>query len=1722
MSNCDCNSDIIVDGSGQLGRYLQALDPAYAPIDERSVEDLLLFAKRYAGQIRFYDIPESLINDGTTPGKVSWREFFRKDMAVIAASVAVLKTGNIKKEYDELRERLDENPSSDKYAALFNIIIGMAVRIDRWYSVAIPENPLRSELDLAINSYLRWQMSRIMAYEDGYKFIDPKNPLNLDYSGIENDSVWGLNEPIDPDASIYQGNSVEDKIRYAALYADDIFNDFFSFLNGLIDKGPSFVSFALEQYPSHQPHMTLFITFLQLFKLAQEQMNGLTGKMLDFYYKDVLQLTPKDSIPDKTHIIFELAKDVLQYDIAKDTALNAGKDASNKEQVYKTATNLVINQAKVKELKTIFIDKNEAVAPATSKTIHTIFANPVANSADGYGTAFTDPNPKWPTFGKGIPKNRESMNPCALMEAQKEGQLSAPPVKTGFAIASPELVLGGGNRIIAVKMSDLNKDISKETLEISLSGEAGWLTIDKKISDKNELIKQLLAEGGDLSTGMPVESSYFFDLVEATLYICLPVVEKAVVPFDIALHPGRNYKTTYPVLQVMMGPVIDLDETVFNSFTAINLSLAVRVGSINVPKDAVAFTLTGNVVDANTNAPLEGVAILVAGTKPPATATTDTAGNFSVPATINNILLLKAKAGYKIQYLKLTTVNPVVVKMEPGDGSSTIDPSIFTIPSFFDGLKTLVLQNDDGLITPNKPFDPFTAYPKPGSALYIGSDEVFNKSVLELAVHIKHLSDTVDAVFDLNFYGSILGRTNDDKKFEFYKLSLLQQKQWMALCTSEGRDFTEGLLTQNVLFKKDDKGTPGRLPPLNRTPLIYSTEFKSQTSKGFLQLQNNIPFDLLSNSNTDDNAIRKDLFQRMAELAVVLKVKEISVSYFSSLQNLDPLIDQFFHVYPFGVAEIYTGDNIDTIPVPVRIKKTVPNNRAGKTSLFNDADKQKGYLLVDANNLLLPQFTYLGPYDVYNKPQDSTRTKASNERPLGFWDKITKSYNQDIVTVLATTVNGSKQINSTGNNQYSSNLQEEGLLFIGLEKAVPLQTLSILFQFAEGSAEDEDNDPPVIHWSYLTNNEWRPMRGEDIISDGTYGFQTTGIVKLNIPAEATNNNTIITEGLHWFCASVKENSQRIPQLINVVTQAVEAIFTDNGNDQSHFDAALPANSITKLAVAVSQVTKVQQPFASFDGKHKEVSKEFYTRVSERLRHKNRAINSWDYEHLVLDRFPTIYKVKCIGHTDPNCLCRQPGLSKDGKQLVSSYHFPAKATEEEKNELLKKIGDELSRNEKLLAEITIYTDKPVELTEAFLKALKRAFATIFPGINFNRFSFIVSTQGEVDASDFKIYLPGENTCCGPQVAPGHVLLVPIPNLKNRNSINPLQPKTSRRVLLEIESYLKALTSPFVKVHAKNPVYEQVIVGFRVKFYTGTDIGFYLKRLNEEIVQYLTPWAFDENADVEFGHKIYASSIINFIEERDYVDFITDFVMGVCKDECCPSKELVVTSSQDDNDSVAAILNKICGCEGIENLLGKDTAIIGEIVARPSTPRSILVSVPQHVIIPYEEPERPTPCELRKQKKTEGDKDAVPPAKDDSSSTDTKPNPPKVLPPVDSIKDRTPSKEQATNTPGEFVENSVMAKGSPQDITAKLNIEDLSAEALLKANSKERITMEVTKEMDAVDKDINTTEEIAKEEVNKTNETGAGTGNDQHAAPTKTTKAVKKRTKNNSDDQSKSAK
>jgi hypothetical protein len=70
--------------------------------------------------------------------------------------------------------------------------------------------------------------------------------------------------------------------------------------------------------------------------------------------------------------------------------------------------------------------------------------------------------------------------------------------------------------------------------------------------------------------------------------------------------------------------------------------------------------------------------------------------------------------------------------------------------------------------------------------------------------------------------------------------------------------------------------------------------------------------------------------------------------------------------------------------------------------------------------------------------------------------------------------------------------------------------------------------------------------------------------------------------------------------------------------------------ISGLANTVPGIIGVQQLSNFYGGRPAESKDDFYVRGSERLRHKNRAATIWDYERLILEKFPSIQQVKCIG------------------------------------------------------------------------------------------------------------------------------------------------------------------------------------------------------------------------------------------------------------------------------------------------------------------------------------------------------------------------------------------------------------------------------------------------------------------------------------------------------------
>jgi len=212
-------------------------------------------------------------------------------------------------------------------------------------------------------------------------------------------------------------------------------------------------------------------------------------------------------------------------------------------------------------------------------------------------------------------------------------------------------------------------------------------------------------------------------------------------------------------------------------------------------------------------------------------------------------------------------------------------------------------------------------------------------------------------------------------------------------------------------------------------------------------------------------------------------------------------------------------------------------------------------------------------------------------------------------------------------------------LFLGIGNLQAPANLSMLFEIDPGTATGaEVLRVGEVEWSFLDARDlWQPLSSSAILIDDTQGFQSPGVVAIAVPREAALDHRSMPPGLTWLRALIRRAPESAARTLSVKAQAALAVF-DPGklpleNFAAHLQSPLPAGTIANLVVRNPNIKRVTQSGASFGGRGNEETADFVRRSSERLRHRNRAVTAWDLERLVLERFPEVFKVKCLPHTD---------------------------------------------------------------------------------------------------------------------------------------------------------------------------------------------------------------------------------------------------------------------------------------------------------------------------------------------------------------------------------------------------------------------------------------------------------------------------------------------------------
>lgn len=474
--------------------------------------------------------------------------------------------------------------------------------------------------------------------------------------------------------------------------------------------------------------------------------------------------------------------------------------------------------------------------------------------------------------------------------------------------------------------------------------------------------------------------------------------------------------------------------------------------------------------------------------------------------------------------------------------------------------KSFVLASDFGIIDVEKPFYPFSEFPKNGNGMILSSNEFFMKNKAVATLGIKTLIDGIDVLDGIIIAaekGSILAQNaNAVSRRSANTISKDTASKDSAQKITQLNDFTDQALQigQSAQLEQSVSASPTENNWINKKITIYylnNGQWKEYSDK-LEPISNNYP-------------LQEYHFDEVATEEIISNGK-------FRIELDDPAYKGEKYMQDYILAS--QNKNTITLPYKPRIKEFVFNYKVSETINLTTRNNEKN------------------PIEIFQV------------LPYGFSKK------------------------EKGVIHFSSLNTNQGFIYIGFDTIKPKDGLNFLLQLEEGTANPL-LEPATIRWHYLSNNNWQDFQ-ENELGDETYSLTQSGLVSITVPEFKANTNTTLSQDLFWVRLSVS-NIQAICKFFGVHVQAFKAVLVDFENVGTQFLENTPKETITKAYKAINGVKKIIQPYASFLGRVAEKDDALNTRTSERLRHKNRAITTWDYERIILEEFPEVYRLKALNH-----------------------------------------------------------------------------------------------------------------------------------------------------------------------------------------------------------------------------------------------------------------------------------------------------------------------------------------------------------------------------------------------------------------------------------------------------------------------------------------------------------
>lgn len=519
-------------GKTQDDRILPALSPDTFLVDDRDTADFLAFTAKLARAFTYFNLENK--NEG------SWHQILIEDPVVMLAYISKTDHSQEFHRYLDYRDGIFHtlNFGTKRLFAqqFFSIGFHLVLRINRWYKLSnksLTHHPFRDYLyniiveegRLVLEKYYRIYFDLTKA-DCGFK--------NEVISKLEDlDRVWMFNsfpcsdKTCDPDIT-------PEEFNRSIAKGVNVGQELFHLQEKILHAAKDFFEETLTQNDT-SPHIGLLLTFLNLFKIQQENLNELTKSHLDFYFNDVLGFGPLPPFPDTSHIHFY--KGNVIFDLPEQTSISAGNNEDGEEIVFSTSNHLKVTKGAVGKYSTLTFEYDK-----DTDAFNGLYSG-IVKKFDQLALQ------SWPVLGAS-----SSIDPNYVVKEEVQN--------FGFAISSPDLILSSGERAIEITFYKTNTTASADTvsettptntsssenpfLDFQLTSPKGWALIDSHCS--------------------------FIGTDKISFKLKLVNTDPAIVAYDSKIHdPG--FDTIWPVCKITIAKGIAksnfelLSDFTFEKFT---------------------------------------------------------------------------------------------------------------------------------------------------------------------------------------------------------------------------------------------------------------------------------------------------------------------------------------------------------------------------------------------------------------------------------------------------------------------------------------------------------------------------------------------------------------------------------------------------------------------------------------------------------------------------------------------------------------------------------------------------------------------------------------------------------------------------------------------------------------------------------------------------------------------------------------------------------------------------------------------------------------------------------------------------------------------------------------------------------------------------------------------------------------------------------------------------